>query len=177
MGAKIPPKPVTEGPAGVSLWLINDNKHHPASPWLASLSSAQRGYSLPYRKIPLQWLAPDRDWKQVSPVGTSGFVSPPSSHFFSLSLSVANFPHLGSLRPALPPFLGPKRAGVPGVLPPGCLASFPPEYLQSRWGLLVVQEAASPLRCVGGGGRPCPGGTRVPAATGERQWDGGVLKK
>lgn len=49
----------------------------PASPWLASLSSEHRGYSLPYRKIPLQWLAPDRDWKQVSPVGTSGFVSPP----------------------------------------------------------------------------------------------------
>lgn len=29
VGAKMPPKPVTEGPAGVILWLINDNKHRP----------------------------------------------------------------------------------------------------------------------------------------------------
>lgn len=168
---------------------MNDKKHPPPPRywlprgWLLCPQS-NVGIPCPTEKFPCSgwhWTVTGNKFPQWGP---SGFVSPPCSSC-QLSLLFLKpmrglFPPLGSLHPALARFLGPKGAGVPDVLPPGCLATFPAEYLQSRWGLLVVQEAASPLRCVGGGGRLCPGCTRVPAACpaiGGRRWDGGILKK
>lgn len=47
------------------------------------------------------------------------------------------------------------------VMPPGCLSTFSPDYLQSRWVYWSCQGTLSPLTSTGGGGSLGPGGTHV----------------